>query len=233
MMVTFLLILGFPLVVGFVFGGWYAVAAATGRRLGRPGILLYPVSLAVPLGAGLISTWNEPSLLGNSLLVPRLPGYGTLLASVIIGAISVTAGVVLFYNEYYVARWALRFTNRSDRVRHALDGATHSIASATRRVPLVSLLAATVPIVFAEEFLWRGYLIGYSTDVLSLQAGLSILLSSVSFGLNHYYLGVRNVLMKTVGGLVWGGLFFITSGLLAPIISHFTFNCLAWRRMRQ
>jgi membrane protease YdiL (CAAX protease family) len=78
-----------------------------------------------------------------------------------------------------------------------------------------------------EEMLWRGYLLAYAQTTATVTAGMGLVISAVAFGSNHAYFGWRNVVSKSILGLVWGGLFLVTGSLVAPIVSHLAFNTLA------
>lgn len=78
-------------------------------------------------------------------------------------------------------------------------------------------------IVLAEELVWRAYLVG--------QLGLP--LSAAAFALHHYFFGLRHVVFAFIAGLVWGVLFALSESLWPGAASHFVYNALAWRHMRQ
>jgi uncharacterized protein len=236
-MAAFLLIVGFPLLLAVGFGGLFAVAHAMGRgrlSLDLTGTFLYPVLLAVPFAAALVVIGRQGLLAETGFAAPRIPGWGpwaSLAGSAAAGAV---LGFALFFNELLTATWLQRLTRgRPKGLQRALEGGSHDFASQQQGTPLPVLLIVSIFIVFAEELLWRGYLIHFFTDALSLPLPLALLLSAAAFGLNHAYFGLRNILFKALAGLVWGGLFLWTGSLVAAVVSHYTFETLALRRMRR
>lgn len=235
-MAAFLLVVGFPLLLAVGFGSLFAVANTVGRGripLDLTSFFLYPVLLAVPFTAALAVIGRQGLFAETGLAVPRIPGWGpweSLAASVAAGLL---LGWALFANELRTARLLQRLTAKSKRLKRTLEGGSQDFANQQQGTPFSVLLVFSVFIVFAEELLWRGYLIHVFTEPFSLSLPAALLLSSAAFGLNHVYFGLRNILLKALAGLVWGALFLWTGSLVAAVVSHFTFEMLALWRMRR
>ncbi|HYO15217.1 MAG TPA: type II CAAX endopeptidase family protein [Thermoanaerobaculia bacterium] len=235
-MAAFLLIVCFPLLLAVGFGSLFAVANGVGRGrlpLDLSSFFLYPVLLAVPFTVALSVIGRQGLYAGTGLAVPRIAGWGpwaSLAASVAAG---VLLGWALFSNELLTARLLRRLTRKSRGLQRTLEGGSQDFADQQQGTPFSVLLLVSVFIVFAEELLWRGYLIHVFTGPFSLSQPVALLLSSAAFGLNHVYFGLRNILLKALAGLIWGALFLWTGSLVAAVVSHYTFEILALRRMRR
>lgn len=88
-----------------------------------------------------------------------------------------------------------------------------------RRFYAVSVTAGIV-----EETLWRGYLIWYLAQFLSL--GLAALVSTLAFGVAHAYQGWRQVPSITAVGAALTGLYLLTGTLWASIALHIAIDVL-------
>ncbi|MFB6224425.1 MAG: CPBP family intramembrane glutamic endopeptidase [Haloarcula sp.] len=84
---------------------------------------------------------------------------------------------------------------------------------------VVSVLPALfLPV--AEEFLYRGLL---GASLLEYGVVPYVTVSAVLFGLNHYYLGRKEIAFKTWDGVVYCVLF-LWGGFLAPVAAHVGYN---------
>lgn len=72
-----------------------------------------------------------------------------------------------------------------------------------------------------EETLFRGFMLHY-LHVLpwTLNLTLALLISSIIFGLNHLYTGIRGMTGSAVTGFLLGLLFLLSGNLLLPIVLH-------------
>lgn len=232
-MLGLVLILTFPILLALGFGGLYMLSYFLGRgreTLDQSGFLLYPLFLAVPLGVALSTAYQDNALADLGLTQFRAFGLSPFVGLMVILIVGTAAGFLFFYNELYLSRILSRLTRRSAFVHRLSEGKSEEAIMQLQQGSLVLFLVISLFIAFAEEFLWRAYLLHYLGRKLSLPLGLSLLISSTSFGLNHYYFGLRNVLLKTLIGLLWGGMYVLTSSLLICVVSHFTFNCAALLR---
>ncbi|MHB8302900.1 MAG: CPBP family intramembrane glutamic endopeptidase [Acidobacteriaceae bacterium] len=72
-----------------------------------------------------------------------------------------------------------------------------------------------------EEFLFRGFLMPYLHYApLYLGWTLALVISSISFGLNHLYQGASGVFSTALAGFAFGLLFLLTGNLILPMVMH-------------
>ena len=217
------LVLGAPLLVPVAYGvaaaaGW-AVGGARGIAVvNRQGFVVYATFVAAL--AWLVWAAGVPAASVERWL--SLDTSGLAAVGLLLGAAA--AGGLLFALDYGAAKATRRWGGA--RTQAVLEGATR--AAAGRRPSSISGFSLTFVIVVAEEFLWRGVLIDGSQAAWGLATGEAIALSAVAFGTYHYFFGVRNVVVKTIHGAVWAGAFVLTGSLLVPLVSHLTFNLLAF-----
>ena len=229
-MLGFVLIVAFPIILGLGFGVAYGVSYRLSRGkelLDRFGILLYPLFLTLPFAVALLTAFEEGIFTDVGVRLPQILGFSPLLSLIIALVGGVITGILLFYNERFLSNFLYRFVLRFPLLRRPLEGGSEESMRQLQQNPLGLFLALSAFITFGEEFLWRGYLLNYLGQTLFMPLGISLLISSVSFGLIHYYFGLRNVLLKTLSGLIWGGLYWFTGSLVVCVISHFTFDCAA------
>ncbi|MDH3216762.1 MAG: CPBP family intramembrane metalloprotease [Candidatus Krumholzibacteria bacterium] len=83
--------------------------------------------------------------------------------------------------------------------------------------PAVSLTAGV-----CEELLYRGFLIAVFSYLFNTWMALG--LSTIIFGLGHFYQGPSGVLKTGFVGLILGALYILTGSLWAPILVHFVLD---------
>jgi membrane protease YdiL (CAAX protease family) len=236
-MIGFALVVGFPLILGLGYGLAYLVFALltpsrSAEMLGRWGGAIYLMLMTAPLAGVLAFLW-----LGHAPVSPRqlgiwLPTLAPLpdwLAAALCIPLAMVLGRVLFMIELLLSVQVQRLLGRHAGVSAALEGQSSQLASHVP--PLTHYLASSTPIVLMEEFLWRGFLIYFLIRYLHMPTLPAVGVAAVSFGLNHFYFGLRNVALKTMDGLIWGFILVWTSSLLGPILSHLTFQYFVWRRL--
>lgn len=222
---TFALLIafGFPLITAAGYGT--LLIAVYQRRFGkhaaehldRDGLVLYPLFLAVPVAAVVLSGPARGTL--DRFLGGVSGGLGaTTLAC--IGAVGV--GVALFSFD----RWA---SGASHGQRPIVEGRSQSWDDFGPGPAAYGLLSVLV--VAGEELVWRGTVLGGLHGIYGWSAAAAVALSAVSFGVNHYWFGLRNVALKSVHGVIWGALLLLTGSLLVPIISHLTFEAVVGLRL--
>ncbi len=235
-MLAFVLVVGFPVLLGLAFGSLYAfVSTRRGgmRRFEQAAVWLYPAVLALPVAAAGIWVAERGAAGAAGLAVPAfagLPGWGATLASVVVG---VALGFALFGAELAAARALAHQTGGEGTLHRAFEGQSQEFARGQRQAGSAPLLLLSVVVVMAEEFLWRGFLLHALQTSFAVPATWAVVISSLCFGINHYYFGLRNVLQKTISGACWAGLLLATGSLLAPVVSHLVFDLVALRRMRR
>ncbi len=234
-MLAFLLTVGFPVVLGAGFGLVFMAGQALGkgsRLLERSGAYLYPVLLAIPLAACLLAVRGPDALATLGFVLPRLGSlepWAAVLAGSLLG---IAVGALLFWNELAIGSLVQRMVDRRRGIERALEGRSREFAAEQRQGSLASILTLSVFVVLAEEILWRAFLPGFLERRFGFSLATAVVLASLSFGINHYYFGLRNVFLKGFSGAVWVCLFLATGSLLIPCVSHYTFEVLAWRRIR-
>ncbi|MCP4201334.1 MAG: CPBP family intramembrane metalloprotease [bacterium] len=104
----------------------------------------------------------------------------------------------------------------------------------------LSRLLMTVPTVwltsaFPEEVIWRGFLM---TRIAKLVGGsssawaLALVLTSLHFGLIHFYQGVSGMAVTGIVGLLYGGAFLIFGrNLWVPIVAHAATHLISFTAM--
>lgn len=228
-MPVLVLILAFPilLTVGFVAG-----LALSHRVLGpraepqRYAPTLYGLLLVVPVV--LVASGND-EVTGAGWLSAS-PSNGPAAADALAVGAAAATGYVLFRIELLAASFVARQRDRRRMLEHpAVEGATASFGQA--RVGVTGFVIAGVLMGAVEEFLWRGYFITGAELLWGWPATLAVGAGALSFGINHYFFGVRNVVLKAFEGIVWGAMFVVGGSLWLPVASHTTFNVLVGLRL--
>ncbi len=227
-----LVVLAAPLLVPLGYG-LAAVAgyAAYGQRgiaeANRHGLAIYAVSILGVLACVVMTGLAGPEVV--AWLDFDLTAAGTAAWLVV----AVVAGVGLYRAERCVAILTRRIAERDRSLGGLLDGATGSLAPGAYGPSATALL--TVVIVVCEELLWRGVLVHGAREHWGMTAAAACASSGAAFGVYHYFFGLRGIVMKGVHGCAWAALLVVTGSLLAPIVSHLTFNACAmrWRPPRR
>ena len=235
MILTFILIIAFPVILGAGYGALYLIQSLFAPRSGtihRFGFLLYPLFLAVPFGVALHTALSNHALAQFGLRVPDVSSLSPSLSVVIAIVVGTGTGYGLFRYELYVVARLRRSTRTPFGLRRPLQGQSPSVIRDKQHIPFGLMTTVSVFVVVAEEFLWRGCLIHYLQEFFSLQLFWALTLSSISFGLIHYHFGAHHIILKCVSGFIWGILYLLCSSILVSISSHYTFDYLVWRRIR-
>ena len=235
-MLAFSLIVGFPVLLAVGFGGFYAVSYAMGRGaqfLDRAGWFLYMAFLGVPLTAVLITVSSRDLVADVGMVAPRIGGLGVGGSVAAAIGLGLASGFAVFYNELFLTRAIHRWTQRrAGVIRKAIEGNLQQFAQRQQKQTMPLIFVVSIGIVFAEELIWRGYLLSFLRDEFGLSTSVAVVVSAVSFGLNHYYFGLRNIVFKIFLGVVWALLYLATGSLLTVFVSHMTFETLALKGMR-
>jgi membrane protease YdiL (CAAX protease family) len=72
----------------------------------------------------------------------------------------------------------------------------------------------------AEEIVFRGFLLVYLTDVLTVPLGVAMVVSAALFGLAHSYQGAVGVLLTGLAGYWLAGMYVLTGSLVLPVVVH-------------
>jgi membrane protease YdiL (CAAX protease family) len=199
--VLLFLVLGFPVILTAGYALAFVLSGRDREVLAGPaGFALYLALLSVPFLAVLFAR-------------PGLPGE-------VLGGSACTSWWALAGVACGVALWGVQaalLARRSDSPGSPIW------VGPPGRVGFALMMTAVGYIVFAEEFVWRGWLLG--------EVGL--VLSAGAFALHHYHFGWRHVAFSFAAGLAWGGLFLAGEGLWAGFASHLVYNGLAWAHLRR
>lgn len=231
--VGFLLVIFFFAVAGLGYGLIYSIAGliSFGRpqvfmTLNKLGMHVYTVMLMLPL---FFVFKGSASYENMGLALPKLFNLNpvaSLLISIVLGAI---VGIVIYQGEELLAQGVGKLAEKREDLypKKIMEGKSQSIMQTMPAGGFGAVAILGIVIVMAEEFLWRGFLQGYLMDTYALSWWVALLVAAASFGLNHAYFGLRNVITKTLSGIIWGGLFLLTSSVLTSFVSHLVFNALA------
>ncbi|HVF06734.1 MAG TPA: CPBP family glutamic-type intramembrane protease [Frankiaceae bacterium] len=219
-------------------------------------LLSLPAVTAV-LWAGVVGvlSWRRPASFGRMLLV--YGGHVQLAVLVLVAAVVVLAdggvvdepaavrdvrvsggfvvvvllvaaatGPLLYVGELLLAV-AVDAVVPAGRWRALVEGGTAEVAATTAGgrsawVPLVVALPAV------EELLWRRLLVPHLVTGWGWTPVVATIAAAASFGMNHYWFGLRNVVTKTLLGVVWGTLYLL-GGLGCALVAHLSFQIFAWR----
>ena len=174
----------------------------------------------------------------------RLPGIGVIAALVIIGITIWLRGDGLIGLGFFPpANWgttvlwslllgiAIQFASTlilepfADKVTHSTTD--HSAFEGLRgnlRNFLFVLLLVWILVAFAEEIIFRGYVMGDMAELMGTSNAaltINLLVSSILFGLAHWYQGRSGALSTGVIGVLLGILFIASDfNLWLPILTH-------------
>jgi membrane protease YdiL (CAAX protease family) len=159
---------------------------------------------------------------------PPFDAPAAISALALVGA--ALSGYALFRAELVVAGLVARARESRPVLGHpAVDGATGSFGEARTGVAGFVVVGAVMGAV--EELLWRGYFITGAELLWGWPTAAAVIAGALSFGINHYFFGLRNVFLKGFEGVVWGAMFVASGSLWLPIASHTTFNVFVGRRL--
>ena len=144
--------------------------------------------------------------------------------------ISVGTGVAFYYAEI-IAAWAwlkLRMGNKPG-IKTWMFGETKRLVRQGQRLPISLLLGCILSESLLEEVLWRGYLFSYANDILNIPVQYAVIISSLSFGINHLVYGLANVISKTLFGVILSLIYLASDSLLPCILCHQVFNLMVFK----
>jgi membrane protease YdiL (CAAX protease family) len=186
-----------------------------GRLAGGGWLLTLIASLVILLGiSGLLlfrhSWWTDYGLKSPN-------GWFRTLGSAILLVIT------LIILNGFIRVWINRFVGES--YKDIFDGITVTKASLVWILIGIWTMAA-----FGEEMLFRGYLLNRVADLFNRDKvgwTVGVLVSSVLFGLMHYYQGYMGVLVSFVIGLAFGIAYIrVDFSLWVPIFAHGIYDTL-------
>lgn len=175
--------------------------------------------------------------------IKRAPGIGIVLAVIFVGIsawlkggithIGLTAPdswiMVLILGFLFGALLSFLSISVIEPAVEQVTGSPHDISIVERirenvKALLQWLLLVWVVVAFAEEIIFRGFLMSEIVQLVGSGIGglgFSLLVSSVIFGLAHWYQGPSGTLSTGITGIILG-IIFIWSGfnLWLPILTH-------------
>jgi hypothetical protein len=92
------------------------------------------------------------------------------------------------------------------------------VPTTARERVLFALVALSAGI--CEEIVYRAWLLDVLHRAIGLGGFTLVGIAAVVFGLDHYYQGIAGILITSLLGLVFCGLYFASGTLLVPIVIH-------------
>ena len=144
--------------------------------------------------------------------------------------VSIGAGVVFYYAEIIAARaWLKLQMGNKPIAKQWMFGETKLIVRQRQKLPIGLLLICILGEALLEEILWRGYLVSYAIDVLNMPVQYAVVISSVTFGMNHLAYGLANVISKALFGVILSLMYLASDSLLPSILCHQVFNLMVFK----
>lgn len=136
-------------------------------------------------------------------------------------AIGISAGVVIQAALYFGVEPLIEAATNSKISLESFDAITGNVQN--------YLILLTIGIIFGgivEELVFRGFVIGWGTQLFGDKSGLLLaFLSAAAFGAAHLYQGIAGVLSTGLTGLIFGILYLLTGRKLLPVVlAHMTVN---------
>jgi membrane protease YdiL (CAAX protease family) len=131
----------------------------------------------------------------------------------------VCGGACLQLKDLVTEPVAQFFWKQPERSSSVLTGIQHNPLTMFKSLVIVWAFAA-----LGEELGYRALLLRRAADALngSLRAyAVAVIVSSVLFGLGHFYKGPTGVFDSTISGLILAGIYLITRrNIWAPVLAH-------------
>jgi membrane protease YdiL (CAAX protease family) len=144
----------------------------------------------------------------------RRPGSWTRILLIAVAA----AALRLVLGEYVIEP-VTALVWPPERAPAGVESVTGNLRLALLYLPIVWGFAA-----FGEEIGYRGYLLERAADVArrsSTAYAFALIISSVLFGIGHYYKGPAGIVNSGVAGLILGGAYLLARrNLWAPVLAH-------------
>lgn len=134
-------------------------------------------------------------------------------------AIAVAATALRLVLGEYVIEPVTALVWPPERAPASVDSVTGNLRLALLYLPIVWGFAA-----LGEEIGYRGYLLERAADIgrrSSAAYAFALIISSVLFGIGHYYKGPAGIVNSGVAGLILGGAYLLAErNLWAPVLAH-------------
>jgi len=179
-------------------------------------VVIFAAQILAPLGAVLVLVWARMSH------TPwRKIGYVRPQSWVVSTAAGLTAGVCL----KVIMKSLVMPLLGADPINHSYHFLVGNRAAALAFIPIIIIKAG-----FGEETFFRGYLferLGMLLGASTLAKVLTVLLTSMLFGLLHYNQGTSGIEQAMIMGIVFGTIFAITNELWMLMCLHAAFDLAA------
>lgn len=217
-----ILVLTYPLGIGLLFAVTYLIYTSINLQSGillfrRHQFYLYSSFLFTYFAIILVLTYRAKILqkLGLSVEFDVIQIFIWLAACQL--------GKFLYWSENFLSNFIRKLFNKKSLLRLNILPNNQPEELPEFKV----LVVLSILISFCEEFVWRGYLIHALSGYVDIWPAIAI--SSVFFGINHYYFGIEAIVLKSIAGIILG-IFYVTTGnLWVPFIAHTVFNILFWK----
>lgn len=104
------------------------------------------------------------------------------------------------------------------QVRHEVEKSNLQEMLPTTAQEMRGMLALSLTAGFCEELVYRGFMIWYLQAYTGVT--LSVVFSSLLFGLAHFYQGREGIVKTALGGLVFGTIYVYTGSIWLSILLH-------------
>ncbi|MFF2481010.1 CPBP family intramembrane glutamic endopeptidase [Paenibacillus sp. NPDC058071] len=154
--------------------------------------------------------WGE--LWNGRLPVDTLPAWSLILFWIIVAYILLTTVLPLILLPFN--------STLRESVRSSYDDRLYPVTG--RQLMMFVFVAVTVGI--GEEVMYRGFLMSFAADELSVGQLAACSITAVIFGLSHFMQGVRGIVNSCLFGFAMGLLTLMTGSLALPIVIHILYD---------
>lgn len=133
--------------------------------------------------------------------------------------IAIPLGLMIIFFEYFIEAVWNYFKSGTSFTKPTIYPFFADAKISALRVILMIL------IIILEEVLLRWFVFSYSISKLGLSFEFVIFISAVLYGFNHLNFGLRGLILKTLGGLIYGLIFFASKfSIMLVVLVHLTQN---------
>jgi len=223
----FLIILSYPLVIGILFGVSYYIYNKffiEGDRLfNRHQFYLYLLFLFIFFIAIFFISTKDGAI--NKIGI----GLRFDIAQIMLLIIAMISGIGIYYIEKYLTDIIQKYLGQTRFLTKNTPSTNNKTSHLARDSQiLTSLNILSILISFCEEFIWRGYLITILREKMHIWYAVG--LSSIMFGINHYYFGISPIISKSFTGVLLGGMYIFSGTIWVPFLTHTVFNIYVWKK---
>ncbi len=176
-------------------------------------VRLLLVNGLILLVIGLIAYTGSLSLASFGIIGPK----NALLNQLLVGYFCILIVLNTIISLFRLQRWKKK--NRKSPLQERIV----TILPHTNTERSVWLLVS-LSVGISEEIIFRGFLTWYIHGLFHFAFWLSLIFSSLLFGLAHLYQGWKNAIFVTNLGGIMAAAYFLTGSLIASIILHILWN---------